>query len=159
MTGLWAFEVQVPYQKYQGPPIVVRWRSLNEFQRCKKSTWFCYQKTKVGSFFALDIISLTWKKKERNSVKYHKKYGKDHKEYYNVYCRKKACIWPVWCSCRDRQRSSINYVSALERRHPQCFKLLDWILSYYWFTAHSFSASYCHQGADLLLLVLSGKDL
>ena len=24
MTGLWAFEVQVPYQKYQGPPIVVR---------------------------------------------------------------------------------------------------------------------------------------
>ena len=24
MTGLWAFEVQMPYQKYQGPPIVVR---------------------------------------------------------------------------------------------------------------------------------------
>ena len=25
MTGLWAIEVQMPYQKYQGPPIVVRW--------------------------------------------------------------------------------------------------------------------------------------
>ena len=24
MTGLWAFEVQMPYQKYQGPPTVVR---------------------------------------------------------------------------------------------------------------------------------------
>ena len=24
MTGLWAFETQLPYQKYQGPPIVVR---------------------------------------------------------------------------------------------------------------------------------------
>ena len=24
MTGLWAFEVQLPYQKYQGPAIVVR---------------------------------------------------------------------------------------------------------------------------------------
>ena len=23
MTGLWAFEEQIPYQKYQGPPIVV----------------------------------------------------------------------------------------------------------------------------------------
>ena len=23
MTGLWAFEVQLPYQKYQGPPIIV----------------------------------------------------------------------------------------------------------------------------------------
>jgi hypothetical protein len=27
MTGLWAFETQLPYQKYQGPPIVVRWLS------------------------------------------------------------------------------------------------------------------------------------
>ena len=25
MTGLWAFETQLPYQKNQGPPIVVRW--------------------------------------------------------------------------------------------------------------------------------------
>ena len=24
VTGLWAFEEQIPYQKYQGPPIVVR---------------------------------------------------------------------------------------------------------------------------------------
>ena len=24
MTGLWAFETQMPFQKYQGPPIVVR---------------------------------------------------------------------------------------------------------------------------------------
>jgi hypothetical protein len=24
MTGLWAFETQLPYQKYQGPSIVVR---------------------------------------------------------------------------------------------------------------------------------------
>ena len=24
MTGLWAFEVRMPYQKYQGPAIVVR---------------------------------------------------------------------------------------------------------------------------------------
>ena len=27
MTGLWAFEGQMPYQKYQGPPIVVRLQS------------------------------------------------------------------------------------------------------------------------------------
>ena len=25
MTGLWAFETQMPFQKYQGPPIVVRY--------------------------------------------------------------------------------------------------------------------------------------
>ena len=25
MTGLWVFETQMPYQKYQGPPIVVRY--------------------------------------------------------------------------------------------------------------------------------------
>ena len=25
MTGLWAFEEHLAYQKYQGPPIVVRW--------------------------------------------------------------------------------------------------------------------------------------
>ena len=51
MTGLWAFEVQLPYQKYQGPPIVVRlmfsqrleqnktknkWRYSNRSNKCSK---------------------------------------------------------------------------------------------------------------------------
>ena len=28
MTGLWAFEGQMPYQNYQGPPIVVRYQMV-----------------------------------------------------------------------------------------------------------------------------------
>ena len=35
MTGLWAFEGQMPYQKYQGSPIVVRWET-NEYSMDSK---------------------------------------------------------------------------------------------------------------------------
>ena len=32
MTGLWAFEGHLPYQKYQGPPIVVRFVLMTIFE-------------------------------------------------------------------------------------------------------------------------------
>ena len=35
MTGLWAFEGQMPYQKYQGPPIVVRYVLWRFHKVCK----------------------------------------------------------------------------------------------------------------------------
>ena len=39
MTGLWAFEVQMPYQKYQEPPIVVRYHCHQKLSGID-SNWF-----------------------------------------------------------------------------------------------------------------------
>ena len=37
MTGLWAFETQMPFQKYQGPPIVVRWnKNSNNYEQLRE---------------------------------------------------------------------------------------------------------------------------
>ena len=38
VTGLWAFERQMPFQKYQGPPIVVR---LGEDSFCMAGVSIC----------------------------------------------------------------------------------------------------------------------
>ena len=39
MTGLWAFEVQMPYQKYQEPSIVVRYHCHQKLSGID-SNWF-----------------------------------------------------------------------------------------------------------------------
>ena len=48
MTGLWAFEVQMPYQKYQGPPIVVKW--IISYLKCYNWHRICFLLFGWGKF-------------------------------------------------------------------------------------------------------------
>ena len=48
VTGLWAFEGQMPYQKYQGPPIVVRWIIITGSKSLKKGQKIVEKSHKFG---------------------------------------------------------------------------------------------------------------
>ena len=61
MTGLWAFELQLPYQKYQGPPIVVRYGRDYTFTDTPTSTRFGYNKV-----FAKGRAHVTITRRKRN---------------------------------------------------------------------------------------------
>ena len=39
VTGLWAFETQMPFQKYQGSAIVVRFVHIGKFEQAKMSMY------------------------------------------------------------------------------------------------------------------------
>ena len=53
VTGLWAFETQMPFQKYQGPPIVVRLQQQNLF-------FLAWNYLLKGEFLPLHTVISDW---------------------------------------------------------------------------------------------------